>query len=92
MRIHNHGESDVYIGQGEDDFTGYRLAPGSYVDLDVGPLTKMVLSEPHKPPPVATGFAGDDIEDLGERIAALEPEQAAELWRYLKGKGTDEPT
>ena len=40
-----------------------------------------------KPPPggvvIAAAFEGDEIEELGERLAALSPEQAKELHQYL---------
>ena len=39
---------------------------------------------PSKPPAIAVGFAGDEAEDLGERVVLLTLKQAVELSRYLK--------
>jgi hypothetical protein len=44
--------------------------------------TQAEMQPPAKPPRVATGF-DDEIEDLGDRIAALTPAQARQLERYL---------
>jgi hypothetical protein len=46
--------------------------------------TKSEMQPPAKPPLVATGTDfPDDITEIGDKIAALSPEKAAMLKRYL---------
>ena len=46
--------------------------------------TQVIQRPPMPPPRVALGFAGDDIEELAERIAGLTLKQVVELTEYLK--------
>ena len=41
------------------------------------------LSPPTKPPRVAIGFAGDEIEEIGDRLAQLTLKDAVKLVEYL---------
>ncbi len=43
-------------------------------------------------PPVATAFFSDDIEKLGDQIAALSLKEAGELSQYLKSRGIEYET
>lgn len=46
--------------------------------------TKSTLQPPPNAPRVATGFAGDEIEDLAARIAGLSKDDAAALAGYVE--------
>lgn len=49
--------------------------------------TKATGGTPPPGPTVAVGFADDDIEELGDRIAALKQAQAMTLAGYLESLG-----
>lgn len=70
-------------------FTGAVL-----VDTSDTPETRAKRGEPPTPPPVALAmFEGDDyIRELGDRIAALSPSQAALLQHYLERVGVTLPS
>jgi hypothetical protein len=49
--------------------------------------TQVIKSPPPKAPKVGLQFEDDYIRELGDRIAALTPEEAKELEAYLKAEG-----
>jgi hypothetical protein len=49
--------------------------------------TKADMQPPSNGPPVATAFWSDEIEKLGDQIAALSADQARQLSAYLKKQG-----
>lgn len=51
---------------------------------------KSDMQPPPGGPPVATAFWSDEIEELGDKIAALTAEQARQLSAYLKTKGIED--
>ena len=40
-------------------------------------------SPPNKPPVVATAFAGDDAEEIAERILSMTEVEVVSLWAYI---------
>ena len=54
--------------------------------------THAAMQPPKTGMPVAVGFEGDDIEEIGDKIAALKPPEADQLRRYLELKITREET
>ena len=46
--------------------------------------TQSQFGPPHVPTNVATGFADDEIRELGDKIADLTPSEAKNLMQYIR--------